>query len=402
MPIIAAVEIGTHKTCALVGEVHGARSLNIIGMAQGTSTGLRKGEIASLRGVTDCTHAVLHGAEKNAGTRIDEVYLASTGKHLDGMATRGSITVSSPNRLVSQHDCQRAAELAKGRVLPPGRLFIHHIHCGYRIDGREVSNPIDMRADQLEVLYWHVHGDDRKIGDQLNVINSYGLHVSDMILSSIASGYMVATDAERASGVLVVDIGGGTTDYALYQGGSIVRTGVIPIGGDHLTNDLSLGLRLSAKNAESIKLRFGKATSDAQDRTDNVLLIGDLTIGDRPIPRLSITRILQCRIEEIFKILKNKLGSAISEQNIPAGVIITGGTSRLPHIAEAASQVLGVQARVAQNPGWVTSPELRGPEFSTVLGLLHYGLTAQDNIPKKQPKKSGHIFSRMAEIFSSN
>jgi cell division protein FtsA len=405
MSVIAAVEIGTHKTCALLGEIIGGRSLNIIEMVQGTSMGLRKGEITNLRAVSDCTHAVLHTAEKNSGAQIETVYLACTGKHLDGITTRNSIAVSSANNIVTERDCLRAGELAKSRSLPSGRLYIHHIHGGYLLDGREVANPVEMHGDQLEVSYWHVHGDERKIADQLHVINGYGVKVGDMILSSIASGFMVATEVERRTGALVVDIGGGTTDYALYQRGNIVRTGVIPVGGDHLTNDLSLGLRMTAKNAESVKLRFGKATVDAQDKAENVLLIGDLTIGDRPIPRIAISRILQSRIDELFGILKNKLGSAISPQNIPGGIIITGGTSRLPRIAEAARNTLGVEARVAQNPAWVTGKELRGPEFSTVLGLLHYGLTAQENTSaaiKERNRKRPRLLNRVAGIFASN
>jgi cell division protein FtsA len=295
-------------------------------------------------------------------------------------------------------DVRRATENAKRRILPPGRIYIHHVHSGYMLDGRPVGDPVGMQGEQLEVGYWHIHGDERLVADHLHVINGFGLRVEDMIVSSIASAGMVTSDAEKQSGVLVLDIGSGTTDYALYRGGRITRTGVIPVGGDHLTNDLSIGLRVDARHAESIKLRFGKAVVDKVDKGDNVMLIGDLTIGDRPIPRIAIYKILHARVEELFMILKNKLGSEISQQNLPGGIVITGGTSRLPHICEAARSVLGVEARVGENPAWVSDKSLRSPEYSTVLGLLWMGLTAQRQDDKPQPK-SGGLLGKLSGIF---
>lgn len=386
--IIGAIEIGTSKVVVLVGEVYDGRSLNIIGMSQATSAGMRKGQVENLRAASDCTHAAILAAENHAGTRIDHVYLAQSGAHLQGFRDRGMATVSSPDGVVMPADVRRANEGAKSRILPPGRVYIHHVHTGYLLDDRPVGDPVGMQGERLEAGYWHIHGDERIVADHLHVINGFGLQVEDMIVSSIASAGMVATDAEKQSGVLVVDIGSGSADYALYRAGKIVRTGVIPVGGDHLTNDLSIGLRINARHAESIKLRFGKAVVDKADKNDNVMLIGDLTIGDRPIPRIAIYKILHARVEELFMILKNKLGSEISPQNLAGGVVITGGSSRLPHMADAARTVLGVETRIGENPSWVTDKSLRSPEYSTVLGLLWMGLTAQRQDDKPQPKQT--------------
>jgi len=373
--IVGAVEIGTSKVTVLVAEIVGGRSLSIIGTSQASSSGIRKGQIVNLREVNDCTHAAISAAEKSAGAQIDGVYLAISGAHLQGFADSGTATISSSDGSVREADLRRARENAKMRNLPHSRIYIHHECCGYQLDGRRVSDPLGMVGERVETGYWHIHGDERITADFLHVINGIGLGVDCMVISSIASASVVAGEEEKKGGVLVLDIGAGTTDYALYRTGTIARSGVIPVGGDHLTNDLALGLRMNSRYAESVKLRYGKAIIDNEDRNDTVMLIGDLTIGDRPISRLSIHKILHSRVEELFMIVKNLLGSEINSQNLPAGVILTGGTSRLAHIGDVAQEVLGVPVRLGESPAWVSDSALRVPECSTALGLLAEGLT---------------------------
>lgn len=398
--VIGAIEIGTSKVVVLVGEIINGRHLHIIGLGQSISNGVKKGEIVDLRAAGDCTHAAILSAEKSAGASIDGVYLATTGGHLDGFASSGVITVEDADNWVKPGDLQRAAGNAKNKALPPGRVYIHHIKSGYILDGRQVQQPLEMQGSQLEANYWHVHGDERRVADQLHVINGFGLEVEDMVAASIAAGSMVATEEEKQAGVLVVDIGCGTTDYVLYREGRIARTGVVPVGGDHFTNDLSLGLRVSYPHAESLKHRYGKAMPDPDDRGENVMLVGDLMIGDRPIPRLAIYKILHARADELCMILRNKLGSLLSPQNLPGGVILTGGGSRLQDFDVLAEGVLGVPVRRGRNPDWVNHDQLREPEFSGVLGLLYYGLSAQrqDDRPPETARSGGWI-SKVAGIF---
>lgn len=386
--IIAGIEIGTSKVAVLVGEVVPGHGLNIIGLGQSSSVGVRKGEIEDLQAVSDCTHAAILSAEKNAGTQIQHVYLSKSGASLKGMSSHGVTSVNSPDNVVSAEDVYRACENAKGKALPPGRIYVHHMRSAYRVDGELVHKPIGQMGSKLEALYWHVHADERAVSNHIHVINGFGLDVDDMIVSSIASGSILTTETEKRQGVLVVDIGSGTTDYALYRQGRVVRTGVIPVGGDHLTNDLSLGLRISPKMGESIKLRYAKAIIDKEDKDDSVLLHGDLTIGDRPIPRVSIYKIAHARMEELFMILKNRLGSVLNTQNLPGGVVLTGGTSRLSGIEQLAEDTMGVPARVGGSPAWVTKKDLREPEYACPLGLLYYGYYGQqseeDNLPRRK------------------
>jgi cell division protein FtsA len=253
-----------------------------------------------------------------------------------------------------------------------------------------VDNPVWRNGNHLEVQYWHVTADEQKVKDHMSVINGFGLNVDEMIISSIASGSLLATDEEKRQGILVVDIGKGTTDYILYRGKRVVQTGVIPVGGDHISNDLSLGLRVKAKLAESLKKRCARAMVQKEDRNEKVPLVGDLNIGDSIHSLLTINKITHARLEELFIILKNRLGSALTRQNLPGGIILTGGVSRTPLIADLAEVTLDVPVSLGRAPEGFQNNELGGPEFSTVLGLLYNAMYDQrrtEDFKRKQSQK---------------
>ena len=369
---IGAVEIGTSKVAVLIGEVLGDRRLNIVGLGTCTSRGVIKGDVIDFKAASDCTHAALLAAEQRAGVRVDAVYLAQSGSHLMGFTHDAGITVSSADNLVSREDIGKVTALAKGKELPRDRTIIHHIRRPFRLDGHTVADPEHLEGQRLEVTYWTVHGNAAKVADHIHIINGFTLRVEDLILSSLASSAIVTTEEDRTNGVLVIDIGRGATDWALYHEGHCHVTGALPIGGDHLTNDLSLGLRLTAAQAESIKMRYGRATVQA-GRGERVWLNGDFAIGDKMLPRLAIDQILAARVAEIFSVVRKSAGRLVRPETLRAGVVITGGASRLPQIDEAAARVFGLPARVGEMPAWVKD-DLRDPSYATVLGLLYYGL----------------------------
>ncbi len=398
--VVAAVEIGTSKIAVLLGEIIGDSGLNIIGHSVCSSKGVKKGEITDLDKTSDCVHAAIVKAEENAQTRVDEVYLAQTGRHLTGSFNLGSSNVSSPDGIVSRIDIDAAKEDAKRRSLPGDRTYIHHIQNPFTLDGRPVENPISKEGRQLQVGYWSVHGDSETVSDSLRVIQGIDLEVSDVIISSLASGVVLLEESEKENGALVIDMGGGTTDYVLYRKGYIVKTGVIPVGGDHITNDLSIGLRVTRKSAEGFKLKDGRALYRPGDREEKVWLIGDYSIGDRQYPLASITKIIEARVSEIFDIIKKELEAAelFEPSDIASGVVLTGGSSKLTGIADAAAKSFGLEARVSEGPQDV-APELRLPEYSTALGLLHYALTGQEDIQEKaKPAGILDVFGRLFNI----
>jgi cell division protein FtsA len=374
--LIGAVEIGTSKVAVLVGELTRGRTLNIIGLGSCQSRGVIKGGVVDYKEASTCTHAAIQAAEGRAGAPVEVVYLAQTGAHLEGFYNEAAVNVNAADNCVSALDIDTVCRLAKAKELPEGRAVVHHIRRPFRLDGRLVPDPEHLVGQRLEAGYWTVHGSEAKIGDHIHVITGFNLRVEELILSSLAAGTMVTSPEERQNGVLVLDIGCGTTDYALYRDGVAYQTGVVPVGGDHFTNDLSLGLRLTRGQAEKIKLRYGSAILRARDKHEKVWLNGDYSIGDRQFPRQSIEQITSARARELLEVVRKKLGPAFVPEQAPVGVVLTGGAAKLPGMDEAVGKVFGVPCRLGEAPAWV-SDELRDPGFSTVLGLLYYGLNAQ-------------------------
>ena len=376
--IIGAVEIGTSKVVVLIGEIVNEKTLNIVGMGVSSSRGVKKGEIIDFNAASDCTHAAIMAAEESAGVRVDAVYLAQSGRHLETFFNDAEVTVKSSDNIVHRADVQRLLAEAKSKQLPEDRAIIHHIRNGFTLDGEPVDNPEHMKGHKLGVGYWNIHGSLQKMSDSIHIINGFGLQVEDLIVSSLASGKMVTTEEERTSGVLVIDIGSGSTDYVLFKNGYVVYTGVIAVGGDHITNDLSIGLRTNAKLAEMLKVKNGKATLEPRSKNDKVMLIGDLTIGDRSISRACVCQIINARVDELFKLIRRDkhIAPFFSNRDV-ASVVLTGGTSKLKDIDKLGEKVFGLTVTQGENPSWVAS-DLAGSEFSTALGLLYFGFSYKD------------------------
>lgn len=394
---IGAVEIGTSKVSVLIGELTQG-SLHIIGVGECQSRGVIKGAVADFKAASDATHSALMAAEQSAGTRIDEVYLAQTGGHLEGFYNEAAVNVSAADNMVGAPDIDTVCRLAKAKNLPEGRMVVHHLRRPFRLDGRNVPDPEHLVGQRLEAGYWTVHGQEGKIADNIHVIRGFNVRVAELILSSLASGTILAGAEDKQNGVLVIDVGAGTTDFVLYRDGCAQLTGVVPVGGGHLTNDLSLGLRVTEGQAEKLKLRFGRGTVATKDRAEKVWLNGDFAIGDRQFPRHTIEQITAARTTEIFEVVRKKLGPAFSPEKTAAGVILTGGTAKLPGIDEAAARVFGVQARIGEAPGWVAE-NLRDPGFSSVLGLLQYGLSSRADLTA--PKRRARATSWVGKLFAT-
>ncbi len=395
---IGAVEIGTSKVTALVGEYNG-RELAIIGHGECSSRGVIKGSVVDYKAASECTHSALEQAERDANERIEVVFLAQTGAHLEGFYNEAWVNVKSADNMVDAADVRTVSELAKSKELPAGRMVVHHIRRPFRVDGRLVpGNPENLVGQRLEVGYWTVHGQEQRLADNIHVIRGFNLEVRELVLSSLASGHMVTTSEDRQHGVLAIDIGAGTTDFVLYRDGGAHTTGVVPVGGSHLTNDLSIGLRLTQGQAEKLKLRFGRAAVQAKDRADKVWLDGNYSIGDRQFPRQTIEQITAARTWELLEVVKKKLGHSFSPETCAAGVVLTGGTAKLAGIAETAAKVFGVPAHLGEAPSWVAE-NLRDPAQSTALGLLYYGVSAQ-NERAPAGRRRGGFLSNVKRLFA--
>jgi cell division protein FtsA len=300
--IIGAVEIGTSKVAVLIGEMAQGRSVHLIGFGECQSHGVIKGAVSDFKAASDAAHSALLAAEQSASVKVDEVYLAQTGGHLEGFYNQASVSVSSADNMVSQLDIDTVCRLAKAKALPEGRMVVHHIRRPFQLDGRMVgANPEHLVGQRLDVGYWTVHGQENKIADNIHVIRGFNVRVGELILSSLASGTMVTSLQDRQHGALVIDIGAGTTDFVLYRDGAPYMTGVVPVGGSHLTNDLALGLRVTEGQAEKLKLRHGRGMVAARDKAEKVWLNGDFAIGDRQFPKQAIETITAARVGSCSK-----------------------------------------------------------------------------------------------------
>lgn len=396
---IGAVEIGTSKISVLIGEYNG-RELAIIGRGECQSRGIIKGTVADYKAASECTHNALELAEREAGERIDMVYLAQTGGHLEGFYNEASVSVKAADNMIGAEDIRTVCELARAKELPSGRLVVHHIRRPFRVDGRLVPNPEHLVGQRLEVGYWTVHGQENKLADFIHVIRGFNLEVRELVLSSLATGHMITTAEERQHGVLAIDIGAGTTDFALYRDGVPHTTGVVPVGGAHITNDISIGLRLAEGKAEKLKHRFGRATVAARDKAEKVWLDGNFAIGDRQFSRHAIEQICAARTWEILEIVKKKLGASFTPETCSAGVVLSGGTAKLAGIAETAARVFGVPAHLGETPSWVAE-NLRDPGYNTALGVLYYGVSARaERIDS--PRRKGGFLASFSRLFASN
>ncbi len=395
--VVGAIEIGTSKIAILIGEISVNSTLNIIGQYSVQSKGVKKGVIVDLRAAGQVVHHAIIQAENDAGTKIEEVYLAQTGQHLAGVFNVGTANVGASNGVISQADVEMAKEDARRPQLPEGRSFINHIQNPFSVDGVKVENPIHREGKRLQVGYWTIHGDNQVLQDSLRLVNGVPLEVEDMIVSSIASGNVLLQESEKKAGALVIDIGGGTTDFALYRDGFVVFTGVIPVGGDHISNDLSIGLRTNVSTADGLKLREGLALKAKANTKETVWLVGNQSIGDREIPLMAIHRIVESRVKEIFELIREELESAelFDLSTMETGVLLTGGTSRMEGIDRLAEKVFSADCRIGRHT-WDISSDLNLPEYSTVLGLLSFALAVNE---EKQEKNTSNVLGNLFRNF---
>lgn len=396
---IGAVEIGTSKVTVLLGEYTG-RELAIIGRGECSSRGVIKGTVVDYKAASDCTHSALEQAEREAGERIELVFLAQTGGHLEGFYNEASVNVKASDNMIEPGDVRTVCDLAKSKELPGGRMVVHNIRRPFRVDGRLIpGSPENLVGQRLEVGYWTVHGQEQRLADNIHVIRGFNLEVRELVLSSLASGHMVTSAEERQHGVLAIDIGAGTTDFVLYRDGAPHTTGVVPVGGTHLTNDLGLGLRLTEGQAEKLKLRFGRANVQTRDKAQRVWLDGNFAIGDRQFSQQTIEQITTARAWELLEVVKKKLGNAFTPESCAAGVVLTGGTAKLPGYTDAAAKIFGIPAHLGEAPSWVHET-MRDPGYHTALGLLYYGVSAQAE--KAAPaRRGGGFLTNVKRLFAN-
>jgi cell division protein FtsA len=371
---LTAIDVGSSKTCAIVAEIADS-GLCYRGHGIAPSRGSRKGIIVDLDRAVATIQKAVEAAEDSAGTAIERAIVGVAGAHIRGINSRGGVVLGSRAREITREDIRQAVERARSISLPPDREILHLLPQEFVLDEQAgIRDPVGMIGHRLEVKVHVVTGASSAVQNVVTALNRAGIHVDDTVFESIACADAVLDAEERELGVCLADIGAGSTDLVVFHEGSVAHTAVIPLGGDHFTSDLSVGLRTPLADAERIKRRFGRAvvTSINADSEIEVPAVGDRP--SRMLPQRLLGEILEPRARELFELVRENLRHAGVLEMCAAGVVLTGGAARLPELQEIAGSVLRLQARV----GWATliskSPaDLTQPECATAVGLLLYG-----------------------------
>lgn len=372
--MIVGLDIGTSKVVAIVGEMTDEGTVEVVGMGSHPSKGMKKGVVINIESTVQSIQRAVDEAELMAGCQIHSVYVGIAGSHISSLNSHGIVAIKEQE--VAGQDLERVLDAARAVPIPADQKVLHVLPQEYVIDGQEgIKEPQGMSGVRLEAK---VHVVTCAVNAAQNIekcIRRCGLDVEDIILEQLASSYAVLTDDERELGVCLVDIGGGTTDIAIFTEGSIRHTGVIAMAGDQVTNDIAMGLRTPSQHAEEIKIRYACALRQlaGPDQTIKVPSVGDRP--PRDLSRQSLAEIVEPRYDELFTLIQSELRHLGFEDLIPSGIVLTGGTAKMEGAAELAEEIFHMPVRV----GYPQTVEglaevVRNPVYSTAVGLLLYGI----------------------------
>jgi cell division protein FtsA len=396
--IIVGLDVGTTKICAVVGEVVEGNRIDIIGIGTSPSKGLRKGVVTNIESTVESIKKAVEEAELMAGVEINSVYAGIAGGHIKSFNSRGVIAIK--NKEVTHADINRVIDAARAVAIPLDREVLHVIPQEFIIDEQDgIKEPLGMSGVRLEAEVHIVTGAVTSAQNIIKSVNRAGLHVIDIILQPLASSEAVLTSDEKELGVAVVDIGGGTTDIATFVNGSLWHTAVLGIGGNHLTNDVAVGLRTPASEAEKIKVKYGCALTSMVKEDETIEVP---SVGGRPprvVSRQVLSEIIEPRAEEIFSLVQRELKKTGYEELVASGAVITGGAAIMEGMTEVAERIMDMPVRrgMPSNIGGLVDV-VSNPMFATGVGLILYAVKDHE---KKEAKKFAdkasfnNVFSKM-------
>jgi cell division protein FtsA len=377
--IVVGIDVGTTKVCTLVGRVE-PETIRILGSGVEPSEGIKKGVIVDLAAAAQAITRSVQKAEQVSGVEITGALVSLAGAHVSSINSRGVAGVAG--EMIDESDVYRALDAARAVAIPHNREIIHIIQRGFTVDGQDgVTMPIGMHGYRLEVEAHIITAAQSAVENLRQCVGAAGVDVLQFVLNPLASGDVVLSDGERQMGVAVCDIGGGTTDLAIYVDGHVWHTMVLAVGGNHITNDIATGLRLPLAQAEEIKKKHGYAVKAGVGVEESLTVKAYGEDAPVKISRQDLAHIIEARVEEIFTLTLQEIKRSGYDGLLPAGMVLTGGTSALPGIRQLASQVLGIPVRTAGPEKLVgLVDQLKSPAYSTGFGLLHWAaaLTEED------------------------
>lgn len=375
-PLLVGLEIGTSKICAAVGEENDRGDFTLLGIGQARSRGVRKGEIVDLQKAQEDVRTALANAEDQAGVTIGNLFLGITGRHVEGFNNVGMHPVASDDRLVTAQDVSDASANAKAITLPAEHTILHTIRQRVCIDGEEVlDDPVGMVGHKVEAHVHVIHGSALRIRNPINLVRSLSIEVNQTVFNGLADAQAVLTPEDKENGALVIDIGGGTTEFVFQQGQGIRHSGVFAIGGDHISNDIAIGLKVNLGSAEQLKVRHGAAVVDPSCHgLYRPVSEDDSGVNGRQVNVEHLRRIMAVRIQEIFELVAERCSEGCFLDEARAGVFLCGGGSLIPGIDVLAQRVFRLPVTLATCRNITgNAATLSHPEFATAIGIARYG-----------------------------
>lgn len=390
--LVVGLDIGTTKICAVVGEI-GDNEINIIGIGAHPSEGLRKGVVVNIESTVNSIKKAVEDAELMAGCEISSVYAGIAGGHITGFNSRGIIAIKGAE--ITAHDVERVIDAARAVAIPMDREVIHVLPQEYIVDDQSgIMNPVGMSAVRLEVKVHIVTGAVTSAQNIVKCANRAGLDVCDIVLESLASGEAVLTGDEKELGAALIDLGGGTTDLAIFSGKNIKHTFVLALGGNNLTNDIAIGLRSPLSEAETIKKKYGTCLAGSVDPEEIIEVPGMGGRKSRQLSRQILGEILEPRMEEIFTLIQREIYRAGLENAISSGMVLTGGSSLLEGVTDVAESIFNLPTRAGLPKGISGLIDVvNNPMYATGVGLVIYGARHHDR--KRFSIQNGNIFNRI-------
>lgn len=400
--VVVGLDVGTTKVVALVGNV-ADELIEIIGMGKAESHGLEKGVVVDIGRTISSIRKAIEEAENMADVKVTSVYVGIAGKHINSINNSGTVSINRPDRIITDEDIRRVVETAQAIQLPPSSEMIHVIPRQYIVDGQDgITDPVGMTGTRLEVDVHIVTGAITAVHNLVRCVETLDVGIEQIVLEPIASALAVLSSAEKELGVILLDIGGGTTDISVFRGGDIWFSKVIPIAGEHITNDITVGLQTPIEEAELIKKQAGTALVDSvgEDEKIEVATIG----GDekKTVSKKKLAKIIEPRVEELLDLAMQEVEDAGYRDLVPAGLVLTGGTSLLDGIVEFAHQRYGISVRRGKIPQGIHGLRdiVESPIYATSIGLLRYAVETKDFSKKRYDRKKASLMNKLFSWFN--
>ncbi len=409
---ICAIDLGTHRCCCVIAAIRGPRDLDVIGIGSRRTEGIRKGMIVNLEALVGSIRGAVEMAEEMANRQVESVVATVPAAQVRSLTSRGVVTIAGRDGVVTRKDLERVLDTVRSVQIPPGQSILHVLPQEYSLDGQgEIQDPVGMTGQRLEASAHVVTVPRQAAQHVVAAINRADVQVESLVFPLLAGAEAVLTPEEREQGVFLVDIGGGTTDVALWERGALWFTTSIPIAGDLVTNDISIGLRTPVPDAENVKRTWGSALPPADDEDEVTIEVPGVGDGrTKLVGRSLLVQIIAPRVQEIFELVRARLDQAGIATRARAGAVLVGGSANLDGIVETAEEILGMPVRVGipSNFGGLVD-DVRAPSFATPAGLARWELVegrrhrAQELHGRKRGKLLGGWFRSvsgwMGELF---